>query len=159
MEDRFSPLWWFPDVPKQAIGSIRKLENVLPFLRQVSVCSVRMPRLAYGPWTQVLPDVLMTAAVINIIAMPISHAFAALCSEHCPSRRECAKCCRHLLSPESRKGVVCLQLDEELVQDKISAVQRYRSMFIFATQPQHPPSASDMIVELMCTKAKYGLRD
>lgn len=58
-----------------------------------------------------------------------------------------------------RKGVVCLQLDEELVQDKISAVQRYRSMFIYATQPQHPPSASDIIVELMCTNAKYGLRD
>jgi hypothetical protein len=57
------------------------------------------------------------------------------------------------------EGVVCLQLDEELVQDKIGAVQRYRSMFIFATQPQHPPSASDMIVELMCTNAKFGLWD
>lgn len=34
--DRFTPHWWFPDVPKQAIGSIRKLENVLPFLRQAS---------------------------------------------------------------------------------------------------------------------------
>ena len=34
--DRFSPLWWFPDVPKAAIGSMRKLENVLPFLRQAS---------------------------------------------------------------------------------------------------------------------------
>ena len=33
--ERFSPHWWFPDVPKQAIGSIKKLENVLPFLRQV----------------------------------------------------------------------------------------------------------------------------
>ena len=54
--------------------------------------------------------------------------------------------------------MLCLQLDEELVQDKISAVQRYRSMFIYATQPQHPPSASDIIVELMCTNAKYGLR-
>ena len=33
--ERFSPHWWFPDVPKQAIGPIKKLENVLPFLRQV----------------------------------------------------------------------------------------------------------------------------
>ena len=51
------------------------------------------------------------------------------------------------------------QLDEEVVQEKIRAVQQYRSMFVFSTQPQHPPSASDMIVELMCTNAKYGLRD
>ncbi len=51
------------------------------------------------------------------------------------------------------------QLDEEVVQEKIRVVQQYRSMFVFATQPQHPPSASDMIVELMCTNAKYGLRD
>lgn len=78
---------------------------------------------------------------------------------HAPGRRASVKCCGELLSLESRKGVVGLQLDEELVQDKIGAVQRYRSMFVFATQPQHPPSASDMIVELMCTKAKYGLRD
>ena len=33
--ERFSQHWWFPDVPKQAIGSIKKLENVVPFLRQV----------------------------------------------------------------------------------------------------------------------------
>ena len=33
--ERFSAHWWFPDVPRQAIGSIRKLENVVPFLRQV----------------------------------------------------------------------------------------------------------------------------
>lgn len=51
------------------------------------------------------------------------------------------------------------QLDEEVVQEKIWAVQQYRSMFVFATQPQHPPSASDMIAELLCTSAKYGLRD
>ena len=51
------------------------------------------------------------------------------------------------------------QLDEEVVQEKIRAVQQYRSMFVFATQPQHPPSASDTIAELLCNSAKYGLRD
>lgn len=52
-----------------------------------------------------------------------------------------------------------MQLDEELVQRKIRAVQRHRSMFIFATQPQHPPSAADTIVEAMCTTAKFGMWD
>ncbi len=50
-------------------------------------------------------------------------------------------------------------MDEEVVQAKMEAVKRYRSMFIFATQPQHPPSASDIAIELMCTYAKYGMRD
>ena len=45
------------------------------------------------------------------------------------------------------------------MQVKIKAVQRHRSMFVFATQPQHPPSASDTIVDLMCTYAKSGMRD
>ena len=52
-----------------------------------------------------------------------------------------------------------MQLDEEVVQEKIRVVQQYRSMFVYATQPQHPPSSADVIVDLMCTHAKYGLRD
>ena len=52
-----------------------------------------------------------------------------------------------------------MQLDEELVQAKIRAVHLHRSMFVFSTQPQHPPSASDTIVDLMCTYAKSGMRD
>ncbi|CAL8469167.1 g8708 [Coccomyxa elongata] len=51
------------------------------------------------------------------------------------------------------------QMDEEVVLAKMEAVKRYRSMFIFATQPQHPPSASDIAIELMCTYAKFGMRD
>lgn len=42
--ERFSPHWWFPDVPKQAIGAIKKLENIVPFLRQVG----RLSRAAMG---------------------------------------------------------------------------------------------------------------
>ena len=45
--ERFSPHWWFPDVPKQAIGSIKKLENVLPFLRQVRGCVLITPERAH----------------------------------------------------------------------------------------------------------------
>ncbi len=43
--ERFSPHWWFPDVPKQAIGSIKKLENVVPFLRQVGHSSIQALKL------------------------------------------------------------------------------------------------------------------
>jgi hypothetical protein len=56
-------------------------------------------------------------------------------------------------------GYVWLQMDEEVVLAKMEAVKRYRSMFIYATQPQHPPSASDIAIELMCTYAKFGMRD
>ncbi len=61
---------------------------------------------------------------------------------------------------QSSQDCVCeLQMDEEVVLAKLEAVKRYRSMFIFATQPQHPPSASDIAIELMCTYAKFGMRD
>ncbi len=35
IEERFSPAWWFADVPSEAIGSMQHLGNVLPLLRQV----------------------------------------------------------------------------------------------------------------------------
>lgn len=35
MEDRFSPAWWFADVPQEAIAPLHDLNNVLPFLQQV----------------------------------------------------------------------------------------------------------------------------
>lgn len=52
-----------------------------------------------------------------------------------------------------------LQLDEEEVSSRLEAVKFYRSMFIYATQPQHPPSASDIAIDLMCMHAKFGMRD
>ena len=52
-----------------------------------------------------------------------------------------------------------MQLSEEDVAAKQAAVHRYRSMFIYGTQPQHPPSASDIALEMMCTYVKYGIRD
>lgn len=33
--DRFSPAWWFADVPDTAIIPLRKLEAIVPYLRQV----------------------------------------------------------------------------------------------------------------------------
>jgi hypothetical protein len=51
------------------------------------------------------------------------------------------------------------QLTEEDIGAKQRAVHRYRSMFIYGTQPQHPPSASDIALEMMCTYIKYGVRD
>lgn len=33
--DRYSPAWWYADVPETAIIPLRKLEAVLPYLRQV----------------------------------------------------------------------------------------------------------------------------
>ena len=51
------------------------------------------------------------------------------------------------------------QLSEEDIAAKQGAVHRYRSMFIYGTQPQHPPSASDIALEMMCTFTKYGVRD
>ena len=35
--DRYSPAWWYADVPETAIIPLRKLEAVLPYLRQVSM--------------------------------------------------------------------------------------------------------------------------
>ena len=35
VEDRFSPAWWFADVPQEAIAPLHDLNNVLPFLQQV----------------------------------------------------------------------------------------------------------------------------
>lgn len=35
--DRFSPAWWFADVPDTAIIPLRKLEAIVPYLRQVVV--------------------------------------------------------------------------------------------------------------------------
>ena len=51
------------------------------------------------------------------------------------------------------------QVSEEDIAAKQRAVHRYRSMFIYGTQPQHPPSASDIALEMMCTYIKYGIRD
>ena len=34
--DRYSPAWWYADVPETAIIPLRKLEAVLPYLRQVT---------------------------------------------------------------------------------------------------------------------------
>lgn len=34
-EDRFSPAWWFADVPGTAIIPLRRVDAVLPYLRQV----------------------------------------------------------------------------------------------------------------------------
>jgi hypothetical protein len=33
--DRFSPAWWFADVPIEAIAPLSSLDSVLPFLKQV----------------------------------------------------------------------------------------------------------------------------
>jgi hypothetical protein len=52
-----------------------------------------------------------------------------------------------------------MQLDEEEVVSRMEAVKFYRSMFVYATQPQHPPSASDIAIDLICTHAKFGVRD
>ena len=35
--DRYSPAWWYADVPETAIIPLRKLEAVLPYLRQVNM--------------------------------------------------------------------------------------------------------------------------
>ena len=35
--DRYSPAWWYADVPETAIIPLRKLEAVLPYLRQVII--------------------------------------------------------------------------------------------------------------------------
>ena len=35
--DRYSPAWWYADVPESAIIPLRKLEAVLPYLRQVDI--------------------------------------------------------------------------------------------------------------------------
>jgi hypothetical protein len=35
LEDRFSPAFWFPEVPIEALASMHKTENILPLLRQV----------------------------------------------------------------------------------------------------------------------------
>ena len=35
--DRYSPAWWYADVPETAIIPLRKLEAVLPYLRQVDL--------------------------------------------------------------------------------------------------------------------------
>lgn len=63
IEERFSPAWWFADVPKEAIGSMQRLENLLPLLRQAPElttlhpsaiqpfyhhCSVPLPQPAQG---------------------------------------------------------------------------------------------------------------
>ncbi|CAL8469510.1 g9051 [Coccomyxa elongata] len=82
LEDRFSPSWWFADVPSTAIIPLRKIDAVLPYLRQ-------MPH--------------------------------------------------------------------EWMENKRRAVMKYRSLFIYTTSAQtHEPSASDTIVDLMCSYAKLG---
>ncbi|EIE21518.1 hypothetical protein COCSUDRAFT_66927 [Coccomyxa subellipsoidea C-169] len=81
-EDRFSPAWWFADIPATSIIPLRRVDAVLPYLRQ-------MPN--------------------------------------------------------------------EWMEAKRRAVMKYRSLFIYTTSAQiHEPSASDAIVDLMCSYAKLG---
>ena len=45
--DRYSPAWWYADVPETAIIPLRKLEAVLPYLRQV----IMMAHISNAPCT------------------------------------------------------------------------------------------------------------
>lgn len=44
--DRYSPAWWYADVPETAIIPLRKLEAVLPYLRQVQLSLTLCPHEA-----------------------------------------------------------------------------------------------------------------
>ncbi|CAL5229778.1 g13167 [Coccomyxa viridis] len=79
--DRYSPAWWYADVPETAIIPLRKLEAVLPYLRQ-------------------MPDAWM--------------------------------------------------------EQKRQAVMKYRNLFIYTTAPQNEASASDALIDLMCSYARVG---
>ena len=50
-----------------------------------------------------------------------------------------------------------MQMPNEWMEAKRRAVMKYRSLFIYTTSAQtHEPSASDAIVDLMCSYAKLG---
>ena len=48
-------------------------------------------------------------------------------------------------------------MPHEWMENKRRTVLKYRSLFIYTTSAQtHEPSASDAIVDLMCSYAKIG---
>ncbi len=49
-----------------------------------------------------------------------------------------------------------MQMPEAWMEQKRQAVMKYRNMFIYTTAPQDEPSASDALVEVMCSYAKFG---
>jgi hypothetical protein len=46
MEDRKHPKWWFPDVPKQALETVRSMEEITVVLRKLSAKDISRKRQA-----------------------------------------------------------------------------------------------------------------
>ena len=47
-----------------------------------------------------------------------------------------------------------MQMPDAWMEQKRQAVMKYRSLFIYTTAPQDEPSASDALIDLMCSHAK-----
>lgn len=50
----------------------------------------------------------------------------------------------------------CVQMPDAWMEQKRQAVMKYRNLFIYTTAPQDEPSASDALIDLMCSHAKFG---
>ena len=48
------------------------------------------------------------------------------------------------------------QMPIEWMDERQATIARYRSLFMYSTVPQDPPSASDAIIELFCSYATFG---
>ena len=49
-----------------------------------------------------------------------------------------------------------LQMPDAWMEQKRQAVMKYRNLFIYTTAPQNEPSASDALIDLMCSYARVG---
>ncbi len=49
-----------------------------------------------------------------------------------------------------------VQMPDAWMEQKRQAVMKYRNLFIYTTAPQNEPSASDALIDLMCSYAKFG---
>ena len=49
-----------------------------------------------------------------------------------------------------------MQMPDAWMEQKRQAVMKYRNLFIYTTAPQDESSASDALIDLMCSYAKFG---
>ena len=61
-----------------------------------------------------------------------------------------------LLHQPSADSCKCVQMPDAWMEQKRQAVMKYRNLFIYTTAPQDEPSASDALIDLMCSHAKFG---
>ncbi len=77
LEDRFSPSWWFADVPSTAIIPLRKIDAVLPYLRQVSSSLSSVGTLAFDSNTAMVVTGSLCARLAHFLCF-VSQYFTTL---------------------------------------------------------------------------------